>query len=127
MAKARSQLDTAVGEEDIQAIGLHCREVMISLAQAVYDPGIHVSEDGVVPSATDVNRMIEAYVSHTFPGESYKEVRAHGRAALALALDLQHRRSATRQLAELCVEAAGSATAVISIIARRSFENSAGL
>ena len=50
LAKARTRIDTASGEEDYQAIGLLCREVMISLAQAVYDPAIHFSEDGVLPS-----------------------------------------------------------------------------
>jgi len=120
LAKARTRIDTASGEEDYQAIGLLCREVMISLAQAVYDPAIHFSEDGVLPSPTDANRMLEGYVAHSFPGESYKEVRAHARAALSLALNLQHRRTATRKLAALCLEAATSATAVIAIISDRS-------
>lgn len=118
MAKARGQLETAKAEEDYQAIGLICREVIISLAQAVYDPAIHESLDGVAPSETDANRMLEAYIGHVFPGASYKEVRAHARASLALALNLQHRRTATQQLAALCVEATASTTAVISIIAR---------
>jgi hypothetical protein len=120
LARARSQLDAASVEEDFQAIGLLCREVMISLAQAVYDPAVHVPEDGVIPSATDANRMLEAYIRQVFPGESYKEVRAHARAALALALNVQHRRTATRQLAALCLEAASSATTVIAIISGRT-------
>lgn len=118
LSKARAQLETASAEEDCQAIGLLCREVIISLAQAVYDPRIHQSLDGVKPSATDANRMLEGYIGHAFPGESFKEVRAHARASLALALNLQHRRTATRQLAALCVEATASTTAVIAIIAR---------
>ena len=118
LLKARGQLGTAAAEEDYQAIGLLCREIIISLAQAVYDPGIHESLDGVQPSSTDANRMLEAYVAHVFPGDSYKEVRAHHRASLALALNLQHRRTATKQLAALCLEATASTVAVISIIAR---------
>lgn len=118
LSKARTQLGTASAEEDCQAIGLLCREVIISLAQAVYDPSIHESLDGVKPSATDANRMLEGYIGHAFPGESFKEVRAHARASLALALNLQHRRTATPQLAALCVEATASTTAVIAIIAR---------
>jgi hypothetical protein len=43
LSKARTQLETASAEEDCQAIGLLCREVIISLAQAVYDPTIHES------------------------------------------------------------------------------------
>jgi hypothetical protein len=118
LLKARSQLQLAVAEEDFQAIGLLCREVIISVAQAVYDPKIHQSVDGIMPSATDANRMLEAYVGHLFRGDSHKEVRAHHRASLALALNLQHRRTATRQLAALCVEATASTVAVVSIIAR---------
>jgi len=122
LSKARTQLETASAEEDCQAIGLLCREVIISLAQAVYDPTIHEPLDGVRPSETDANRMLEAYIGHVFPGASNKEVRAHHRASLALALNLQHRRTATRQLAALCVEATASTTAVVSIIARASPE-----
>lgn len=120
LSKARAQLETAFAEEDFQAIGLLCREVIISLAQAVYDPTIHETLDSVRPSETDANRMLEAYIAHVFPGGSNKEVRAHHRASLALALNLQHRRTATRQLATLCVEATGSTAAVVSIIARAS-------
>lgn len=118
LIKARGALDTAQAEEDWQAIGLLCREATISLAQAVYDAAIHEPLDGVVPSSTDANRMLEGFFAHAFAGPSNKEVRAHARASLALALNLQHRRTATRQLAALCVEATSSTAAVISIIAR---------
>jgi hypothetical protein len=118
LSKARAQLDRATAEEDFQSVGLVCREVLISVAQAVYDPAIHQTVDGVSPSSTDANRMLEAFVAHEFPGESFKEVRAHARASLALALNLQHRRTATRQLAALCLEATASTVAVVSIIAR---------
>ena len=118
LSKARALLERASAEEDFQAVGLVCREALISLAQAVYEPAAHPSIDGVVPSPTDANRMLEAYVAAVFPGESYKEVRAHARASLALALNLQHRRTATRQLAALCLEATASTAAVVSIIAR---------
>ncbi len=89
-------------------------------AQAVYDPEIHGCPDGVMPSPTDANRMLDAYIGVSLPGASNKEVRAHARASLALALNLQHRRTANWQLAALCVEAAASTAAVISIIARPS-------
>ena len=118
LSKARQQLASASVEEDFQAIGLICREATISLAQAVYDPAIHESPDGVTPSETDAKRMLDAYIGHAFPGPSNQEVRAHARASLNLALNLQHRRTATRQLAALCVEATASTAAVISIIAR---------
>ncbi|RXZ65282.1 hypothetical protein [Pelagerythrobacter rhizovicinus] len=120
LSKARAQLGLASAEEDFQGIGLLCREVIISLAQAVFDPELHKTTDGIEASNTDANRMIEAYIAHEFPGASFKEVRAHARASLALALNLQHRRTATRQLAALCLEGTASTVAVISIIARPS-------
>lgn len=118
LTKARAQFELASAEEDYQAIGLLCREVIISVAQAVFDPAIHETTDGVEASKTDANRMLEAYIAHVFPGESFKEVRAHHRASLALALNLQHRRTATQQLAALCIEATASTVAVVAIIAR---------
>jgi hypothetical protein len=120
LSKARIQLERSSAEEEFQAVGLICREVLISLAQAVYDPTQHPTLDGVEASPTDAGRMLEAYVSSVFPGGSNKEVRAHAKASLALALNLQHRRTATRQLAALCLEATSSTTAVVSIIARDS-------
>jgi len=118
LAKARQQFSTAEAEEDFQSIGLLCREVLISLAQAVYDPSIHQTLDGVAPSSTDANRMLDAFVAHAMPGASHKEVRQHARASLALALNLQHRRTAARQLAALCLEATASTAAVVTIIAK---------
>lgn len=121
---ARAQLEKASATEDYQAIGLLCREIIISLAQAVFEPAKHKILDDVKASDTDANRMLEAYIAHEFPGSSYKEVRAHAKASLALALNLQHRRTATKQLAALCLEATASTTAVISIIARSSTSES---
>ena len=118
LGSARSQLERASAEEDFQGIGLLCREIIISLAQAVFDPSIHETTDGIRPSETDANRMIEAFVGQAMSGASNKEVRAHARASLSLALNLQHRRTATKQLASLCLEATASTAAVISIIAR---------
>lgn len=118
VSKARAQLGLASVEEDFQAIGLLCREATISLAQAVFDPAVHQTLDKIEASKTDANRMLEGYIGHVFPGPSNKEVRAHARASLALALNLQHRRTATRQLAALCLEATASTVAVVSIIAR---------
>ena len=118
LSKARAQLGLASAVEDFQQIGLLCREVLISLGQAVYDPLLHSSPDGIEPSETDANRMIGAYIAFAFGGSSNEEVRAHAKASLRLALALQHRRTATHKLAALCLEASSSTVAVISIIAR---------
>ena len=116
--KARSVFSEAKVEEDFQTIGLLCREVLISLAQAVFDPQIHRTLDGVVPSSTDANRMLEAFIASEVAGGSDKELRAHIRASLALALNLQHRRTANRMQALLCLEATSSASEVVRIVSK---------
>lgn len=118
IASARADFDRASNEEDFQAIGLKCREALISLGQSVYDDLLHSSPDGVQPSKTDAYRMINAYIAFAFGGASNEEVRKHARASLNLANALQHRRTANRKLAALCLEATSSTIAVISIIAR---------
>jgi hypothetical protein len=93
VAKARHRIDSARHEEDYQTVGLLCREILISLGQAVYDPALHESPDGVVPSATDAGRMIEAFLGHAAQGGSNENVRKHAKAALQLTVELQHKRT----------------------------------
>lgn len=112
--KIREKLETSSSEEDYQTVGLLCREVLISLAQAVYDPRLHTPPSSSLPSETDFKRMIEAYLSNTMGGSSNEVARKHARASLDLANDLVHRRTATFRDAAMCSEAA---TAVVNLIA----------
>lgn len=122
VAKARLQFDRASAEEDWQGVGHTCREILISLGQAVFDPIVHgaTDEEGKRISDTDARRQLDAWLKHQTAGGSNKEIRAHIRASLDLANNLQHRRTATRQLAALCLEATSSAVAVVAIIAGRT-------
>jgi hypothetical protein len=120
VAKARSQLDKAQHEEDYQTVGLLCREVLISLGQAVFDPSTHHTDDGVSPSPTDGKRMLDAFLLTAVAGSSNEAHRKHAKAGLALAVELQHRRTASAIDAELCLEATSSIVNVISILAHRS-------
>ncbi len=125
LAKARGDFESATAEEAWQAVGLLCREVIISLAQAVHDPDIHptTNDDGISISRTDARRLLDAWLHHEYAGGNNKEIRAHIKASLELAVNLQHRRTATRQMAALCLEATSSAVAVIAILAGRWGEN----
>jgi hypothetical protein len=67
VGKARDDLAAARTEEQCQAVGLMCRETLISLAQAVFDKYKHCPADGVSPSETDANRMLEAYLATELP------------------------------------------------------------
>ncbi len=119
VAEARSRLQSAVSEEQFQAVGLLCREALITVAQAVFDPKRYPSLDSTVSSKTDAARMLESYIAVELAGGSNEEARAHGKAALKLALALQHRRNADFRTAALCLEAAASVSNMIAILAGR--------
>lgn len=112
--KIREKLETSSSEEDYQTVGLLCREVLISLAQAVYDSTLHTPPNGTPPSDTDAKRMLEGYIARELSGSSNEEVRRHAKAALDLANSLQHRRTATFRDAAMCAEAS---TAVVNLVA----------
>lgn len=110
-----TQLSRANREEDYQAVGLLCRECLISLAQAVYKPEIHTTSDGVKPSATDAYRMLEAYLSAEYSGSQNEALRRHAKASLNLANELQHKRTAEYKDAALCSEATRTLVNIVAI------------
>ncbi|HEY9629438.1 MAG TPA: hypothetical protein V6C84_19225 [Coleofasciculaceae cyanobacterium] len=109
-------LAQANSEEDYQTIGLLCREAIISLAQAVYDPAFHPPLDEVKPSETDAKRMLESYITAELSGSSNEVLRKYAKDAYQLAVTVQHKRSANFREAALCVEATRSLTNTIAII-----------
>lgn len=115
----RLSLDTAETEEQFQVVGLLCREALISLAQEVFDPHKHKSTDGVDPSPTDAKRMLEAFLKTELIGPSNNETRANARAALHLALALQHKRTADFRTAAMCAEGTFSVINLIAILGGR--------
>lgn len=119
LAKAHDRLRSAKHEEDFQTVGLLCREILISLGQAVFEPAVHSTEDGVMPSSTDGGRMIEAFLRTAASGGSNENVRKHARAALSLAAELQHKRTADFRGAALCLEATSSITSIVAILSGR--------
>jgi hypothetical protein len=117
--KVRQRLESAEAEEDFQGVGHLCRETLISLAQAVYDPALHPSLDDKVPSETDAKRMLEAFIAVELVGSSNEEARRHAKASLALADALTHRRTAQVRDATLCAEATTSTINIIAILSGR--------
>ena len=119
VGELRDRLAAARSEEQHQAVGLLCREALISVAQVVYDPARHPPLDGVKPSETDAKRMLEAYVAVELAGGANEETRKHARSALDLANALQHKRTASFRDAALCVEATTTVINVVAIVAGR--------
>jgi hypothetical protein len=118
----RTALESARTEEDYQGVGHRCREAIISLAQAVYRPGVHRSPDGTDPSTSDAKRMIEAYLVTEQSGDGNKAARQLVRAAFDLANRVQHDRAATFVDAALCAEGAITAVNTIAILSGRRDE-----
>ncbi len=108
--------ETATNEEDFQAVGLICRELIISLSQAVYSPELHQPVDGVNPSETDAKRMLENYIATELAGSPNEEIRRYAKNAYQLSVILQHRRNANFRQAALCVEATRSLINIVAII-----------
>jgi hypothetical protein len=119
IGEMRIQLERAENEEQFQAVGLHCREVLISLAQQVYDASKHPTLDGTDAGNADVKRMLEAYLAVELAGGANENARRHARAAFDLTNDLQHRRTANFRQAALCAEATTAVVNIISIVAGR--------
>lgn len=117
--QVRRQLRTAQSPEEMQAVGLYCRETLISLAQEVWDPEAHPPVDGVAPSPTDGKRMLDAFIAAELIGPSNKYARKHATAALDLANELQHKRTATFQHAAFCAEATVSVVGIVAVISGR--------
>lgn len=115
----REQLALAASEEQYQAVGLLCRETLISLGQAVYVAELHPTVDGVAASSSDAKRMLEAFIAVELNGAHNKIARQHARVAFDLANELQHRRTATFRDAAMCVEATLAVVNVVAITSGR--------
>lgn len=116
MGEVQNRLESASTEEQFQAVGLLCREALISLAQTVFDPDQHPPLDGVDASKTDAKRMLERYLAVEVSGSSNAASRRHAKASLDLAVALQHMRTATFRDAALCAEATRSLVNIIGIL-----------
>ncbi len=116
LGEVRTRLQGASTEEQYQAVGLLCREALISLAQTVFDPDLHPPLDNIDASATDAKRMIERYLAAEVAGSSSALARKQARGSLELANDLQHRRTASFREAALCAEATSGVVNIIAIL-----------
>lgn len=117
LQEMKLRLDTADTEEQWQAVGLLCREVLISVAQEVFDATRHPPIDDVKPSDTDAKRMLEAIFAAELKGSTNDQARAHAKAAVNLALALQHKRTPDFRTAALCAEGTWSVVNMVAILA----------
>ena len=114
--EARRRLEEASTEEQFQAVGLLCREVLISLAQAIYDRSRHPPPDAVDISDADAKRMFDGFLEGEVSGGASACTRKYARAAYELAVQLQHKRTAGFRQTAFCVEATASVVNIIAIL-----------
>lgn len=119
LQEMRTRLDSAENEEQYQAVGLLCREILISVAQETFKVETHPTLDGIKPSDTDAKRMLEAVFEAELNGSSNKEARVHAKAAVGLALALQHKRTADFRTAALCAEGTFSVVNMLAVLSAR--------
>ena len=103
-------------EELYQVVGQLCRQALISLAQAVYDPEHHPPPDGTVPGKTDAKRMLDAYVNATLPGGGNEALRKAVKSIVDATSAVVHDRSATLIDAALCAELTIASVNIVHII-----------
>ena len=118
MDRIRELLATASTEEQFQEVGVLCREVLISLAQAVFDPRLHpaLPKDDADVSDSDAKRMIARYIVSECPGPSNQEVRKCVNSAVDLANKVTHSRTSVYRDAAFCVQATVNVIGLIAII-----------
>lgn len=118
MDRVRQLLMAASTEEQFQELGVVCREGLISVSQAVFDPKQHppLPNDNIDVSDTDVKRMIARYVASECPGKTGQEIRKCVNGAVDLANKVTHKRTATYRDAALCAQATFNIIGLISII-----------
>ena len=120
IGEVRLRLQEADNEEQCQSVGHLCREVLISVAQAVYTRERYPTVDGVDPSDTDAKRKLEAFFNVELAGGSFEAARKHAKAACDLANGLQHDRKAEFRDAALCAEAAVSVVRIVANTIRKT-------
>jgi hypothetical protein len=117
LQKGVSALASASTEEECQAIGLLCRESVVTLAQAVTPPTGSQTDDGVDPSPSDAKRLLDAFIAGAAAGSSRDEERAFARACVTLASKLVHQRTATAREAALCLFATEATVRIVALMA----------
>lgn len=116
LTKAYQMLSSAQTEEDFQGIGLICREILITVAQLVYDEKIHSSNEGVTPSKTDAKRMFDAYLNKELPGRSNESYRKLAKSTVQVADSTQHKRTSDYLHAKLCLEGVVSVIEIMKVL-----------
>ncbi len=104
LAQLRERYATAESVEDFQAVGLVCRDLLRSLADATFEDAF-VPEGRETPGPADAVARLEYVIDAYAPGAANREVRKTVKSHLDLANAVQHDRDATLLDATIIAEA----------------------
>ncbi len=108
----------AESEIEFQNVGNSCRELIICLAQIVYNPSIHgdKNNEGNTIGKTDAMGMLTNYFNYTLSGSSNDEYRSYAKATHKIANMLTHKRNATKKDMLITVSATLSLINLVGVI-----------
>lgn len=100
----RQRYATAQTPEDFRAVGLLCRDVLISLGHVVFDPEHHLPLDEAMPKRDDAKSRIDYVVQAEFPGSDNHRLRALVKAQWDYVQPVVHTRADTERKARLAAD-----------------------
>lgn len=118
ITKINKDCSMANSEMEYQNIGNSCRNLVISVAQIVFNPEIHGSfnKEGKEISKTDAIGMLTNYFAHNLSGSNNELYRKYAKAANDLANMLTHKRNATKRDMLITVSATLSLVNLIGVM-----------
>ena len=103
---------------DYQNIGNSCRVLLITVAQLVYDKTLHgaFNKEGKEIGRSDTVGMLDNYFSYKLSGTKHGTLRAYAKSTNALANELTHKSTATKQDMHIALSATIHLIYLIGII-----------
>lgn len=101
---------------DFQSVGMYGRELLITLAQTVFDKEKHPSTDGTDIGPADSKRMLDAYIHYCMHKKSKEREVKFAKSSVDFSNELTHNRTATAMDAELCYNAVLSTIHIIRVL-----------
>lgn len=116
VARMKEVLASADETLDYQSVGMYGRELLITLAQTVFDKEKHPSSDGTDIGPADSKRMLDAYIHYCMHKKSKEREVKFAKSAVDFSNELTHNRTASAMDAELCYNAVLSTVHIIRVL-----------
>lgn len=116
ITRLKEVLTEANETADFQSVGMYGRELLITLAQTVFDKEKHPSPDETDIGKVDSKRMLEAYIHYCLHRKSKEREIKFAKSSIDFSNELTHNRTATQMDAELCYNAVLSTVHIIRVL-----------